>query len=163
MLCALLHFGKLKGIDISLELKVWYTRYFFERLHFVNRVKNKEWTIMYMCTCIMVMNNCCVTRYTLALLLFKFIQGLILLVQACTVSTHPQTTHKNIINLHSFVMNRKPQNVFLTKLMSSYIKEDSMLTPRVTIPSHITLEMELICKISSKMGQNNNWLKAHYD
>ena len=85
MLCVLLHFGKLKGIDISPELKVWYSGYFFERLHFVNWVKNRNETLC-TCTCIMVMNNCCVARCTFALLLFKFMQDLILVVQACTVS-----------------------------------------------------------------------------
>ena len=93
MLCALLHFGKLKGIDILLEFKVWYTGYIFERLHFVNWVKNRNEPLC-ICTCIMVIDNCCVIRRTFAFLLFKFMQGLILLVQACTVSKHPQTTLK---------------------------------------------------------------------
>ena len=100
MLCAFLHFGKLKGIDISLELKVWYTEYIFERLHFVNWVKNRNETLC-TCICIIVMNSCLVARCTFALLLFKFMQGLILLLQACTVPTHPPTTTK-MINLCTF-------------------------------------------------------------
>ena len=66
---------------------------FFERLHFVNWVKNRNEPLC-ICTCIMVIDNCRVIRRTFAFLLFKFLQGLILLVQECTVSTHPPTTLK---------------------------------------------------------------------
>ena len=66
-----------------------------------------------------VMNSCLVARCTFALLLFKFMQGFILLLQACTVSTHPPTTTR-MINLCTFIMNRKLQSLVPTKLMTSY-------------------------------------------
>ena len=64
------------------------------------------------CTCIMVINKYRVARCTFAgltFVLFKFMKDLILLVQACSVSTHPPTTKKSVINLCTFIMNCKPQ------------------------------------------------------